>query len=100
MLAINAGSLLALGRVAWDDNITHFDPCDTSTDALNNTSGFMPKNAGESAFRIASVKPVHIGMAECVGDDLDPDLSFLGGGDPDVFDLHGLLCGVGDGCLA
>jgi hypothetical protein len=55
VLAVYAGFLVALGCIAWDDNIANFDSVHTFADTLNNACCLMTQNAGESTFRIATI---------------------------------------------
>jgi len=57
----------------------------------------VAENTGETTFGVASVQSVNISVTKGVGDNFDSYLTFLGGGNPNILNFHGLLGSVGNG---
>ncbi len=91
MLAVDAGLLHALWRVAGNDHVSHCHTSHSWSHTLYYSSGFVAENDGENAFGITSVKCINIGVAEGIRDDLDPNFSSFWWVDVDLLDLEGSL---------
>jgi hypothetical protein len=99
--AIYASFLVALRRIAGNDDISYFDPMDSLTYTLDDTGSLMSENTGPvGASSTASVKFIDIGVAEGIGEHFDPDLSFFGRVHCDGLYFQAFFGSVGDGRFA
>ncbi len=75
-LAKDAFMLLAFRSVTWNHHVANFNRCHALTDRFNNAGSLVSKNAGEESLWVMTVQGVDVSVAECIGNDLDPDFTW------------------------